>query len=63
MTCGHPQIEKVTYHDCTAVSCKRCGAKWREWPIAMTHEEYDSALLILAAFDLARDWSEVTADI
>lgn len=63
MTCGHPQITKQTYYDLTAVVCLTCHHTWKEAPIAMDHEEYDSCLLILAAYDLARDWSEVTADI
>lgn len=52
MTCQHVKIGKVTYYDATAVHCLTCGHKWREWPIAMTDAEYDSSLLVLAAWHL-----------
>jgi hypothetical protein len=52
VTCQHIRTHKVTYYDCTAVTCLTCGHKWREWPIAMTDAEYDSSLLILAAWYL-----------
>lgn len=50
MTCQHIRTKKVTLYDCTATNCLDCSAKWREWPIGMTDEEYDSVLLILAAY-------------
>ena len=50
MTCQHIRTRKVTFYDCTATDCLTCGHKWREWSIAMSDAEYDSSLLILAAW-------------
>jgi hypothetical protein len=55
MTCQHIRTHKVTYYDCTATNCLDCPVKWREFPIRMTDEEYDSCLLLLAAYLLGRD--------
>lgn len=54
MTCQHVPIVRETYHGLTAITCKACGHKWRECSEALTPEEYDGCVLMLAAYHLGR---------
>ncbi len=54
MTCQHIHTHQELRADHIERNCLHCQVSWREWPIRMTDQEYDSVLLMLAAYHLGR---------
>lgn len=52
MTCQHDHTHQELRADHIERACLHCPISWREWSIRMTTEEYDSCLLMLAAYHL-----------
>ncbi len=55
--CDHHRIRRVTLYDFNWCECLRCKHSWTEHPIHMTNDEYDSILLLVAAYLLAKSSS------